>query len=80
MVLLCHLMVELKTEHTAGFGCVADFFGFFYDFCNLLQKQTNENLTTNKNKKEKKKSSSQPSAWKSALTFSNLPFYGSGTR
>lgn len=81
VVLLCHLMAELKTERSAGFGYVADFFGFFsYDLCDLLQKQTNENLTTNKKQKGKKKCSTLTSAWKPPLTFSHLLFYRSGTK
>lgn len=53
---------------------------FSYDLCDLLQKQTNENLTTNKKQKGKKKCSTLTSAWKPPLTFSHLLFYRSGTK
>lgn len=83
VVLLCHLMAELKTERSAGFGYVADFFGFFFFPMTFVTFYRNKQMKTSppiKNKKEKKKCSTLTSAWKPPLTFSHLLFYRSGTK
>lgn len=57
VVLLCHLMAELKTERSAGFGYVADFFGFFFFPMTFVTFYRNKQMKTSppiKNKKEKK--------------------------